>query len=252
MANHFISDMLSRPSSPERVTWTGLNQMTLHLVMEEVGEKQKFTQFFFPTFDVIFILLADYGKNPSRGLQKKSSQRLKFQGAGVAPPPLQLWESVWAAAQPSHSARNSPSPACSCIYSWPALVLLPSAHFIIHTYSTVATGNATISASVALLHFTGIGPSYAQTRTNKPGGTGLNVSCIHWIYATCPCGEGPLGRSQKEEAKLARWLDKHSCLSHSKQTNLMFSCQLSQLATTNGLNRDRRYIYDGELRCALV
>lgn len=183
---------------------------------------------------------------------KKSLQWLKFQGAGVAPPPLQLWESVWAAAKPSHSARNSPSPACSCIYSWPALVLLPSAHFIIHTYSTVATGNATISASVALLHFTGTGPSFARTRTNKPGGTGLNVSCIHWIYTTCPCGEGPIGRSQKEEAKLARWLDKHSCLSHSKQTNLMFSCQLSLLATTNGLNRDRRYIYDGELRCALV
>lgn len=50
-------------------------------------------------------------------------------------------------------SKNSPSPACSCIYAWSALPLVPSAHFIIHTYSTVATGNTTISASTALLHF---------------------------------------------------------------------------------------------------
>lgn len=136
--------------------------------------------FLFPTFDVIFILLADYGKNPSRGLQKKKLAMAKISRSrcGSASSPT-LRECVGRRSALTHSARNSPSPACSCIYSWPALVLLPSAHFIIHTYSTVATGNATISASAALLHFTGTGPSYARTRTNKPGGTGLNVSCIH-------------------------------------------------------------------------
>lgn len=47
----------------------------------------------------------------------------------------------------THPQTNSPSPACSCIYAWSALPLVPSAHFIIHTYCTVATGNTTISAS---------------------------------------------------------------------------------------------------------
>lgn len=61
MANHSISNMLSRASFFEQATWTGLNHMTLQQVMEEVGEKEKFTQFF-PAFDVIFILLADYDK----------------------------------------------------------------------------------------------------------------------------------------------------------------------------------------------
>lgn len=44
--------------------------MTLHQVMEEVGEKEKFTHFF-PTFDVIFILLADYDK-------KKTSKKAHY------------------------------------------------------------------------------------------------------------------------------------------------------------------------------
>lgn len=70
------------------------------------------------------------------------------------PPPPVLEEFQRACGLPSFSSRtlthpqtNSPSPACSCIYAWSALPLVPSAHFIIHTYCTVATGNATISAS---------------------------------------------------------------------------------------------------------
>lgn len=115
---------------------------------------------------------------PWSSKKKLAMAKISRSRCGSASSPT-LRECVGRRSALTHSARNSPSPACSCIYSWPALVLLPSAHFIIHTYSTVATGNATISASAALLHFTGTGPSYARTRTNKPGGTGLNVSCIH-------------------------------------------------------------------------
>lgn len=45
--------------------------MTLRQVMEEVGEEEKFTHFF-PTFDVIFILLADYDK------KKKNSKKAHY------------------------------------------------------------------------------------------------------------------------------------------------------------------------------
>lgn len=38
--------MLSRASFPEQATWRGLNHTTPHQVMEEAGEKEKFTQFF--------------------------------------------------------------------------------------------------------------------------------------------------------------------------------------------------------------
>lgn len=108
MANHLISDMMMQ----SLFSWVS------HLNWFEPddsspgdggsGGEAEVYSVLFPTFDVIFILLADYGKNPSRGLKKKSSLWLKFQGAGVAPPPLQLWESVWAAAQPSHTQLETP------------------------------------------------------------------------------------------------------------------------------------------------
>lgn len=55
--------------------------------------------------------------------------------------------------EPLTHSKTLTSLACSCIYAWSGLLLVPSAHFIIHAYCTVATGNATISASTTLTHF---------------------------------------------------------------------------------------------------
>lgn len=112
-------------------------------------------------------LAFDYKDKPSPSFKKKLAYGSNLEDQKCAhmaqppPPAMEKFKRVCGLRQgpsffSSHTltqSKNSPNPACSCIYAWSALPLVPSAHFIIHTYSTVATGNATISASTALLHF---------------------------------------------------------------------------------------------------
>lgn len=133
-------------------------------------KKKEIYHSFFLKFDVIFIALADGHLITRANLppvwQKKACMWLKSRTRYVPTWPSLLHlqkrslrecvgfgEGCPSDLTHTYTVKNSPSPACSCIYAWSALPLVPSAHFIIHTYSTVATGNATISASTTLLHF---------------------------------------------------------------------------------------------------
>lgn len=128
--------------------------------------------------------------------------------------PGMLKESMRASSFSSNREEHSSGPACSCIYAWSALLLVPSAHFIIHAYSTVATGNATLSACTTL-HFinTSAGWSYTPVTPKfhnlPPNGNTAPGQCPEPSSVSSHCGFGKLNFHRANELVTRSGLELH-------------------------------------------